>query len=87
MTDLASWTFKLNPDAAEAPEHDCFSCGAFTFALFAQSVAEWNAQISWDDLEERAHFLTQLWTFCQEQGFDFPLKEKINEQRAEKLTS
>lgn len=76
MTELDQWTFKLH-EMEDASELDCFSCSDAEFAEFASSVAEYKSGIDWSDREERSNFLTQLWTFCQQKQFAFPLTKKL----------
>ena len=60
-----------------------------TFNAFAQTVEEFEDVKAWT-LELLCTFVNQLWEFCAEHNFDFPLtleSEKINADEQEKLTN
>ena len=46
---------------------------------YFSEYADLDPAADWTDMEERADFLTQLWTFSAQQKLDFPLTEKLNE--------
>lgn len=46
-------------------------------ACFSE-YADLDSEADWTDMEERADFLTQFWTFCAIEEVNFPLTEKLN---------
>src|SRR5437870_8402647 len=64
MTDLPSWTFKLNGTNGQEHIHDAFTAPVDVWVQWASQYADLDVRADWNDLEERAEFLTQLWTYC-----------------------
>ena len=79
ITDLKSWTFKVQGENEQEHEHTARHCPVDTWARYFSEYADLDPAADWTDLEERADFLTQLWTFCAQESLSFPLTEKLNE--------
>lgn len=73
ITDLKSWTLNT------LPEHTARHCPVNVWISFFSEYADLDPAADWTDMEERADFLTQLWTFCAQQKLNFPLTEKLTQ--------
>lgn len=83
MTDLKSWTFKLSV-GSEVPEYSCFDEDA-PFGAYAETLMRIKPEVDWQNLAERANFMTRIWALCQERSIHFPFIEKMNDEER-KLT-
>lgn len=73
ITDLKHWTLNTQP------EHTARHCPIDVWISFFSEYADLDPNADWSDMEERADFLTQLWTFCAGQKLSFPLTEKLTQ--------
>ena len=81
LLDLHRLTFRLDE---QGPEIDVETATPEQFNAFASEVAdveEVNTEV-WP-LEQRRDFVNELWTFCEAEGFDFPLTEAPDEAASE----
>lgn len=60
-------------------EYTARHCPVDVWTTYFSEYADLDPSADWTDMEERADFLTQLWTFCAQESLDFPLTEKVNE--------
>jgi hypothetical protein len=70
ITDLKQWTFSVN-----GQEYTARNCPVEQWKHFFSEYSRLDPVADWTDLEERADFLTQLWSFCYQQKLSFPLTE------------
>lgn len=68
------WTLKV-----QEREYTARHCPVDVWVRYFDTYAELDPATDWMDMEERADFLTQLWTFCAQQKLKFPLTEKLTE--------
>jgi hypothetical protein len=73
ITDLKLWTLNT------LPEYIARHCPVEVWISFFSEYADLDPAADWTDMEERADFLTQLWTFCAQQKINFPLTEKLTQ--------
>jgi len=78
ITDLKLWTFKMRDANGQAHEYTARNCPVEHWAFFFSEYANLDPATDWTDLEERADFLTKLWSFCYQHTLSFPLVEKLN---------
>lgn len=70
ITDLKLWTFSV-----QGREYTARNCSVEHWIQFFSEYSRLDPKTDWTDLEERADFLTQLWSFCYQQKLSFPLTE------------
>lgn len=77
ITDLKNWTLT----DIQRPGFECSArhCPADIWVQYFSEYADLDPAADWSDMEERADFLTQLWTFCTQQKLNFPLTEKLTQ--------
>jgi hypothetical protein len=85
ILDLSRLTFKLDESDEQALEYDAENAPDDVFAAYAQSLANIKGSVDWSDLEERAHFFTKLFLFCQAQQFDLPYHENLPDEERKNL--
>ena len=72
-SDLKHWTLTYQGTVYTARH----SPADIWIANFSE-YADLDPEADWTDMEERADFLTQFWTFCAIEQINFPLTEKLN---------
>lgn len=83
LLDLNQLIFSL--DEKPVVEYDAETAEDSVFAQFVAEYANTKPGIDWSDLEERAHFLSRLASFCEAQRMPIPFREKITEEEVKKL--
>lgn len=72
--ELHGLSFRLKADSTAYKADDTSEVGMVAWTSYVARVANVRGNVEWRSLEKRAHFLNNLFVFCQRRKYQFPFE-------------